>query len=226
MKGLKILLPVLVLALVLTGCGQKAGNLTLDTQSVTLNKAGATKTLNVTVQDTKGNTIAEPKQPITWSSSNPAVATVSNEGLVTAVGSGSTVVTASMGDLSASATVNVQIVASVTIMPSSKTIDAGKTVSFKVVVKDEKGNSLTNVPVSWSTANNTIASVAGGKVTGKLEGTTTVKAVAQDKSGLASVTVKGADLVKGLKKKEGSDKGDLKKGKKEKKLLKKKLNKK
>lgn len=74
--------------------------LTLSASSFVVN-TGATQTLKATL--TPANTTL----PVTWSSSNPAVATVSN-GTVTGVAPGTATITATCGTLTATSTVTVQ----------------------------------------------------------------------------------------------------------------------
>ena len=74
--------------------------LTLSAASFVVN-TGATQTLKATL--TPANTTL----PVTWSSSNPAVATVSN-GTVTGVAPGTATITAKCGTLTATSTVTVQ----------------------------------------------------------------------------------------------------------------------
>lgn len=61
---------------------------------------------------------------VTWSSSNVSVATVSGQGLVTAVGNGGATITARSGSASASIPVTeMQSVGSMVVDPSSATLD-------------------------------------------------------------------------------------------------------
>lgn len=213
MKSLKVLVPILVLALIFIGCGQKAGEIKLNTSSVTLKVAGGTAKLTATVYDTNGNVIPDPKQPISWTTSNPEVATVEN-GMVKAMGSGTASVTANIAGLSASANVNVQIVSSVILTPPIQTINKGDSFQFNAVVKDEKNKKL-EIPITWKIGNAKVASVnAAGKVTGVAEGKTVVKAVAGDKMGKASITVIEAEPDKDSKVGGVKKKGEEKKVKK------------
>lgn len=77
----------------------------IDPVAVSLTAVGQTRQLAAVVTDQDGNTITSP--PLTWSSSDTAVATVSASGLVTAVGGGSAEVTATAGAASAQAAVSV-----------------------------------------------------------------------------------------------------------------------
>ena len=66
-------------------------SITLNASEITISGTGTNQLTATTVPS--GN-------PVSWSSSNPNVATVSNTGLVTGVGNGSCVITASSGDVS------------------------------------------------------------------------------------------------------------------------------
>jgi len=68
--------------------------------------AGATLQLSAQLSDAYGHRVFF--RPITWSSDNPAVASVSPEGIVQAVAAGSATITASAGGQSGSVTVLVQ----------------------------------------------------------------------------------------------------------------------
>ena len=93
----------------LAGCGgetatptapvpPKATTITLSSSSVTLASLSGTSQLTATVKDQ--NSAAMTGQTVTWSSSDPAVATVSSSGLVTGVGNGSATITATSRDRS------------------------------------------------------------------------------------------------------------------------------
>ena len=189
MRALKIFLPILILSLMVIGCGQKAGEIKLNTGSVTLKAAGATSKLTATVYDTGGQVITKLKQPVSWTTSNAGVATVDGSGTVKATGSGVATVTASVAGLTSSAKVNVQIVSSVQVKPNSHSMKAGDTHFFVAVVKDEKGQNI-DIPVTWKVGNVKVASVnSKGKVKASEAGKTVVKAVAGGKMGKASLTV-------------------------------------
>jgi YD repeat-containing protein len=72
--------------------------------SVTIEEAG-TQQLTATLRNAAGATISG---PVTWSSSNAGVATVSSSGLVTGVAEGSAVITATSQGVSANASVTVE----------------------------------------------------------------------------------------------------------------------
>ncbi|TCW32615.1 Ig-like protein group 2 [Thermohydrogenium kirishiense] len=87
-----------------SGTTQKPASIQLTLSDVKLN-VGETKTVNATVYDQNNN--AMPNINVSWSSSDPTVATVDNTGKITAIAAGTTVVKATYGDLSASVDVTV-----------------------------------------------------------------------------------------------------------------------
>ncbi|MBD9225947.1 MAG: hypothetical protein EGQ48_01735 [Clostridiales bacterium] len=148
-------------------------------QALTLSQRNADLTVGSTVKLTAsgGESI------VSFSSSNEAVATVSADGTVKAVGEGSAVVTAKAGDLTASCSVAVKGTEQ-TDMPATNTLflqssggltgqfsmDPGETASVKVV-----GSSA---PVTWSSSDSQIATVdASGIVTGVSSGSAIITAV-------------------------------------------------
>lgn len=148
-------------------------------RALTLSQRNADLTVGSTVKLTAsgGESI------VSFSSSNEAVATVSADGTVKAVGEGSAVVTAKAGDLTASCSVAVKGTEQ-TDVPATNTLflqssggltgqfsmDPGETASVKVV-----GSSA---PVTWSSSDSQIATVeASGIVTGVSSGSAIITAV-------------------------------------------------
>ena len=84
---------------------QTAAAITVAPDSVLLTELGETAQLTAEVTDANGNAIANAM--VSWASGDEAVATVDGTGLVTAVGNGATMVTATAGDHSAGASVTV-----------------------------------------------------------------------------------------------------------------------
>ncbi len=84
-----------------------AAEVELNTTTVVLTEIGETYELEATVLDTEGNEMSDVS--VTWTSSDEEVVTVSESGVVEAVGAGSATVSASTGDLSAAAAVSVEI---------------------------------------------------------------------------------------------------------------------
>ena len=96
MKRLLSLVFAIVLMLSATGCGKKnCTAIATDTTQITLSHPGDTWGLNVTKHP------ADATDKVYFDSSNVAVATVNEYGLITAVGTGSTTIMVICGDATA-----------------------------------------------------------------------------------------------------------------------------
>jgi len=84
-----------------------AASVEITPAAVTLSSAGATEALTAVVRDSGGAEIAG--APVTWSSSDDGVATVSSSGVVTAVASGAATITATSGAAQGQAQVAVDL---------------------------------------------------------------------------------------------------------------------
>jgi len=191
MKKLSIVLLMLGLTALLFACAPKPTSMTLNPATVNLEEKGATATLEVQFADKNGAPV-QSKTPVTWTSSNVEVATV-QDGVVTAVGSGEATITATAGDLSATATVVVSIPAAVKIAESEITVTVGESKTVTATVVDANGAVLTGKSVTWSVADAAIAEVADGTITGKAEGTTTVTATFGALTATVKIIVKKAE---------------------------------
>lgn len=91
-------------------------NYSVPLRGINLDQTAATIAVNETLQLTATVT---PTSPVTWSSSNPDVATVDENGLVTAVSKGTATITASAGGLSATCEIMVDNSRTVTVTPAN-----------------------------------------------------------------------------------------------------------
>lgn len=150
---------------------------------------GEAQQLFAVALDAGGSTI--PGAALAWTSQNPAVATVTDQGLVSAQGNGSTTVTVSLGDLSATATVVVQQVpAQLLLTPGSQTLAVGNSVDFDAVVVDARGNPIASATIAWSSSTPTVASVnQNGLVAALNAGLATIEARSGGLSASAQITV-------------------------------------
>lgn len=131
---------------------------------------------------------------LTWSSSNTNVSKVSN-GIVTAVGAGSCVITVKTSN-GKSATCNVTVAepvvnpTSVYVSPSSLSLEVNETAYLTATVYPS--NATTSL--TWSTSNSSVAKVSNGKVTAVGAGTCkiTVK-TSNGKSVSCNVTVRSSN---------------------------------
>jgi hypothetical protein len=121
--------------------------------------------------------------PLVWTSSDPAVASVSQDGAVTAEKAGSATVTLEVSGLAASCEVTVwQPVTSIALTRDAFSIEADETRQLVATCSPEDA---TNKQVVWSSSDPAVATVNAqtGLVTGVAEGTCTVTATAADGAG-------------------------------------------
>lgn len=157
--------------------------------SITLNKTnlslekGQSETLVATVKPDDAT-----DKTVSWSSSDNAIATVDQNGKVTANKGGTAIIKASSGSVTASCTVTVSVpVQSITINYTYIGIIVGETFNLIATVNPEDADEKT---VTWSSSNTAIASVDGnGTVEGVSVGTATIYAKAGQKSASCQVTV-------------------------------------
>lgn len=153
-------------------------------------QAGQTVQLTATLSDANGGVLSG--RTIAWTSANPAVATVSATGLVSTVAPGAVTISATSEGKSGSAQITVVPVpvASVTVSPTTASIQTSQTVQLSAALLDANGNAPTGRTVTWSTSNANIASVnASGLVTGVAAGSATITAASEGKTGTSQVTV-------------------------------------
>ncbi len=156
---------------------------------------GQSTQLTATLKDAQGNILNG--RAVTWSSSNSGVATVSAQGLVTAVAAGATTITATSETKTGSDAVTISNVAvgSVVVQPQGPTILQGTNVQLSATVRDVNGNIVTDRVVTWTSANTSVATVStSGVVTGIGSGQVTITATSEGKSGTTSVTVTPAPV--------------------------------
>lgn len=175
----------LVIAAMLCGCAGSAGPNTSKTLAASNGSAPATATTpaslaSITVSPanpvvTKGGTqqfsatgsysdgsTHDLTDSVAWTSSNSGVATISNTGLASSIGSGSVTIQAAWGGVSGSAilTVTPMPTISVTISPGSVSVQAGATQPFTATVT----NDAQNQGVTWSLSGTGCSGAACGSL--------------------------------------------------------------
>lgn len=160
------------------------GTLFLSETAISLEE-GAGKTLTAFLSSTAGAQAA-----VTWKSSNPSVATVAANGAVGAVSQGTSTVTATLNGSNKTAsckvTVTAQKVKSVTVSPSSTTLQKGAQKTLQAVTVPA------NKAVTWKSSNTGIATVtSAGVVKAVGAGTATITCTAADggASAVSKITV-------------------------------------
>jgi len=130
---------------------------------------------------------------VTWISSNPAVATVSNSGLVTGVSVGTATVTVKTQDGNHTAVCNVTVVTSaisvtgVSLNKTRTSLDVGGSVTLVATIAP---SDATNQNVTWNSSEPTVATVSNsGTVTAVTTGTATITATTVDGGKTAACTI-------------------------------------
>ena len=152
---------------------------TVPVTGVKLNKetlelfTDGSETLTATVEP--GNAT---NKNVTWSSSDETIATVDNNGTVTAVGAGEATITVTTEDGCKTATCIVTVtvpVTGVTLEPTSLSLFTGDTAPLTATVQP---SDATNQNVTWSSDKPEVATVDNGKVTAVGAGEATITATA------------------------------------------------
>lgn len=137
-------------------------------------KKGNTYTLKATVDG--------PTKKVTYTSSNPEVATVNAKGKITAVGEGQTVITATANGVSAECVINV-IESKVNLERYNIVLDKGEKAQIPV---DIVGYSQT---VKYASTNSKVVTVKNGTITAKKYGEADIKVTANGVTSICHVTV-------------------------------------
>jgi uncharacterized protein YjdB len=207
--------PATVTAQIGSGAGMVMGGTTVNVtnavlQSLTIAPASSSLAKGLTEQLTVSGAYSDGTHKdltgaVTWNTSAPLVATVSNgasPGTVTAVGSGPVTITAQLGAVSTTASVQVTsaILQSITIMPASVSLIEGTTAQLAAQGNYSDTSTLDlTASVTWSTGDVTIAVVSNatgtqGQVYGVAASTTAVMAQLGPISGSGLITVRAATL--------------------------------
>ncbi len=143
-----------------------------------------------TPRDASGKPVSG--RTIAYQSSNPAVATINNTGLVTGIVAGATNISAiSDGNIATvKLAVDIRRIASIAIVPGAPSVTQGSSAALVADVRDQLGQPLPEAGVSWSAGNPAVATISpSGVVTGVSLGTGTVRAASGAVSSQAIVTV-------------------------------------
>ena len=162
-------------------------SITLDKTTASL-RAGQSIKLAATVNPSDAT-----DKTVTWTSSNPSVATVEN-GMVKAIKVGSTTITAKAGDRTATCAVTVEAtpVTSITLDKTTASLRAGQSIKLAATVNP---SDATDKTVTWTSSNPSVATVENGNVKAIKVGSTTITAKVGDKIATCSVTVEATPVM-------------------------------
>ena len=136
---------------------------------------------------------------VNWSSSSTAIATIANTGLATGAGVGSATITATLGSIAASATLNVgqATLVSLAVTPANPSFALGTTQPLIATGTYTDGSTLDlTSTATWTTADASIATVSSqGTATSAALGTTTATATSGSINGSTTLTITPAVLV-------------------------------
>ncbi|MBA3673008.1 MAG: Ig-like domain-containing protein, partial [Gemmatimonadaceae bacterium] len=153
-------------------------------------EVGGIVSLAADVRDQNGAAVTG--RSVAWSTSNVAIATVTQGGSASAVAVGTATITATLDGKSGSASVVVipTPVASVAILSVPTSLALGGSAALTVSLKDRTGAVLVGRRVTWSSSAIGIATVdSTGVLRGLSAGTATVTATSEGVSGTATVLV-------------------------------------
>lgn len=172
-----------------TACAVTVSPKVIPVESITLSQNEAVMQKGETVSLTATVKPANATEAVVWTSNNTSVATV-KDGVVTAVGIGAASITATAGDKNASCTVTVKEayieVTSITLNQTSFFLMEGDSYLLTATVKP---SDATDKTVTWSSSDEKLATVYGGKVTAIKAGNVTITAKAGDKTATCEIEI-------------------------------------
>jgi uncharacterized protein YjdB len=174
--------------------GAAVTDLQLTPDEVKLDAIGAEALLAVTATDENGEKVSDPS--VTWTTSDPLVATVDSKGKVVSKAVGVALITAMTASVADTAVVHVtQVAHSLSISPESAELSEGETFQWEAELKDRKGTLIEGATIEWGSSDESIATVSSsGLVVGQGAGSTTITAFHNDLSSEATVYVAATSI--------------------------------
>lgn len=172
-----------------TGPSGSATQVTVSPDSTAVT-VGRSQTLKAVARDASGNTLSGVQ--FFWSSSNSAVATVDQSGVVVSHSVGTANIAASTQGVSGVATITVELapIASVVIAPSQATLRVNTTLQLADTAIDAAGAPITGQAATWASNNTSVATVdAAGLVIARAVGTARISATVSGVTGSTTITV-------------------------------------
>ena len=168
---------------------QTPASIALSQDEVVFTALGANKQLEASVLDANENAMSA---ELTWASSDPAIATVDEDGRITAQANGTATVTVSTGSTSDLVTLTVaQTVSMIELVPETVTLTAiDQRAQIAAAALDANGHPVV-ADIGFASSDSMVATVdGGGVVTALRNGMTTVTASTGPAASTATVTVR------------------------------------
>lgn len=142
-----------------------------------------TVTMTATVYDEENNELTD--VVISWSIEDESIASINQDGLVTGLSAGETIVNATSDGVNGSAMLVVEeeepVPTSITFELDLVELTVSEAVELSVTILDAEGNPISDVPITWSTLDESIATVdESGILTGVNPGETEVVAEVEE----------------------------------------------
>jgi uncharacterized repeat protein (TIGR01451 family) len=188
-----------LVVLLLAGCkevsvtAEAVASLEVDPTQVTL-AVGQTSDVRAIVKGTSGR---ELRRDVAWTTSSASVATVTNEGRITAQGPGSARITASAAGRSAevTVTVNAKPVATVEVSPPVTTLAVGDSTPYTATARALDNSVIPGKTAVWVSSDPGVALVrANGMVRAQAVGSATIAATIDGIRGQGDITVRASVL--------------------------------
>lgn len=185
------------------------GSISLSSPDVSV-AVGGTASVSATVRNSSGTAIGG---NVTFTSANPSIATVTNNGTsnttITGVAVGNTTYQATSGGLSVTGKISVSAatVSTVEITPVNPSIEVNQTIQFTAVAKDGSGNVIPGRAASWSSSNSAVVAINAStgvalgtgtgtaQVTATIDGVTATSTVKVDPRSIASMAISPSDSI-------------------------------
>lgn len=168
-------------------------SVTVDPPRTTLaGKKGDKVTFAAEVRDSKDQVVSlKPK----WTTTDPNIATVDDDGNVTAVAEGRISVTATLGDIGGSGDLRILFreIDTFIVHPTTIVLPAGGTQKLNVIAKSPDGVAIDDVAVVFVSSDPKTAVASSGMVRAFGTGSTTIKATCGPKTAEVSVVVLDRD---------------------------------
>lgn len=174
---------------------QAAAVVSIQPRVASVSALGATTTFTASVVDAANNPLASPT--VTWTSSDPTVATVTGTGLaatVTGLKTGSATITATVNGKSDAVSFIVAPAAQLLVIQANTTsLAIGKFAVVRAFMADANRNPLFEVPATFSTTTPNIISIDGNVVVGRSSGVGRVVATYNNVTATLDITVQGGN---------------------------------